>query len=140
MLVIDRAWEGRVRASGYSKIDGCRTRSAPASLRMASLVQPVSVTSLERRRNALRRANEIRSVRAKLKRELREGNASITALLAAPPEQLSTAKVFDLLVAVPKIGPVRATRLLSRARISETRTVGGLSAGQRSRLLELLGR
>jgi hypothetical protein len=128
-----------VRASGRSKIDGCRARLGARIVCMASLVQSAAATSLERRRNALRRANEIRSARARLKQELRDGDASITALLAEPPEQLSTAKVVDLLMAVPKIGPVRATRLLRMSRISETRTVGGLSPRQRSRLLELLG-
>jgi len=48
--------------------------------------------------------------------------------------------VFDLLVAVPKIGPVKAGRLLSVARISPTKTVGELTERQRTRLIELLSR
>jgi hypothetical protein len=45
-----------------------------------------------------------------------------------------------LLLAVPKLGPVKATRLLRAARIGEAKTVAGLSEGQRSRLIDLLAR
>jgi S13-like protein len=48
--------------------------------------------------------------------------------------------VFDLLVAVPKIGPVKAEHLLTIARVSPSKTVGALSARQRARLIELLSR
>jgi hypothetical protein len=87
---------------------------------------------------ALRRANEVRTARAKLKQDLRKGKIAIKQILVHPPEHVSTAQVFDLLVAVPKIGPVKAARLLNTARISQTKTVGGLSDRQRSRLIELL--
>ena len=48
--------------------------------------------------------------------------------------------MFDLLVAVPKIGPVKAGRLLTVARISTSKTVCELSERQRARLIELLSR
>jgi S13-like H2TH domain len=48
-----------------------------------------------------------------------------------------TAKVFDLLVAVPTWGRIRANRLLNQARISPSKTVGGLSERQRRELLSL---
>jgi len=48
--------------------------------------------------------------------------------------------VFDLLVAVPKIGPVKANHLLTIARISPSKTVGALSGRQCARLIELLNR
>ena len=41
---------------------------------------------------ALKRANEVRVARAKLKQELREGNVRIEQVLARPPEHVSTAK------------------------------------------------
>ncbi|MGZ6565047.1 MAG: integration host factor, actinobacterial type [Solirubrobacteraceae bacterium] len=79
-----------------------------------------------------------RTARAKLKQELREGKLRIEQVLARPPEHVSTARVLDLLVAVPKIGPVKATRLLNSARVTPSKTVGGLSDRQRARLIELL--
>jgi hypothetical protein len=66
--------------------------------------------------------------------------ASISALLSDPPEWVLTAKVFDLLLAVPKCGRVKAGRLLTTCRISQSKTVGGLSERQRAELVALLRR
>ena len=90
--------------------------------------------------DALRRANDIRSRRAQLKRALKAGSADINAIIADPPEFVLTAKVFDMLMAVPKCGKVKATRFLNHCRISQGKTMGGLSERQRNELLELLGR
>ena len=94
----------------------------------------------ERRMNALRQANQVRGLRAKLKQDLREGTVRLEHILATGADYLASAEVFDLLVAVPKIGPVKAAHLLSIARISPSKTVAGLSARQRARLIELLSR
>jgi hypothetical protein len=96
--------------------------------------------SLDQRMEALKRANEIRSRRAQLKRDLRSGRASITGIIADPPEFVLTAKVFDMLMAVPKCGKVKATRFLNHCRISQGKTMGGLSERQRTELLDLLHR
>ena len=90
--------------------------------------------------DALRRANEIRSSRARLKRDLKSGTVSIRSIIADPPDFVLTAKVFDMLMAVPKYGKVKATRFLNHCRISQGKTMGGLSERQRNELLELLGR
>jgi hypothetical protein len=93
---------------------------------------------VDQRHSALKRANEIRIARAKLKQQLRDGKVHIGPILSAPPEHIATAKVLDLLVAVPKLGPARAARLLTKAQISQMKTVGGLSERQRAHLIELL--
>lgn len=90
--------------------------------------------------NALRQANQVRGLRAKLKQDLREGAVRLEQILATGAYYLASAEVFDLLVAVPKIGPVKAAHLLTIARISPSKTVAGLSARQRARLIELLSR
>jgi hypothetical protein len=103
----------------------------------------VSVASTrlhERRMIGLRQANQVRSARAKLKQDLREGTVSLEQTLATGAPYLASAEVFDLLVAVPKIGPVKADHLLTIARISPSKTVGALSGRQRARLIELLSR
>ena len=64
--------------------------------------------ALEQRLRALRQANEIRSRRAALKKELASGRVRIADVLAQPPAYATTAKVQDLLLAVPKVGPARA--------------------------------
>jgi hypothetical protein len=53
---------------------------------------------------------------------------------------VSTAKVFDMLMAVPKFGRVKAARFLNTCRISQSKTVGGLSDRQRTELIGLFHR
>ena len=90
--------------------------------------------------DALQRANAIRTERAQLKRDLKAGRASIHDLLREPPEYLETAKVFDILLAVPKYGRVKANKVLQICRISPSKTIGGLSERQRNELVSLLRR
>jgi len=96
--------------------------------------------SLVQRMEALQRANTIRSQRAQLKRDLKAGRQPIHELLLHPPEYLETAKVFDLLLAVPKYGRVKVNRILSQCRISPSKTLGGLSQRQRAELVALMRR
>jgi hypothetical protein len=88
--------------------------------------------------DALQRANEIRTQRAQLKKNLKAGRVSIHELLLQPPEYVQTAKVFDMLLAVPKYGRVKANKVLVQCRISPSKTIGGLSQRQRGELVSLL--
>src|SRR5262245_20660592 len=94
--------------------------------------------SRDQRMEALKRANDIRVRRAQLKKDLKEGRVSIEVILSDPPEYVSTAKVFDMLMSVPKFGRVKAARLLNQCRISQSKTVGGLSERQRAELVGFL--
>ena len=96
--------------------------------------------SLVQRMEALQRANDIRSRRAQLKRDLKAGRTAIHELLLSPPEYLETAKVFDLMLAVPKYGRVKVNKILSTCRISPSKTIGGLSERQRTELVEMMRR
>ena len=95
------------------------------------------VRSLDQRMDALKRANDVRVKRAKLKKDLKEGKVRIEQILGNPPEYVSTAKVLDILMAVPKFGRVKAARFLNTCRISQSKTVGGLSDRQRAELIGL---
>ena len=95
------------------------------------------VRSLDQRMEALKRANDIRVKRAQLKKDLKSGTVSIEQILSEPPEYVSTAKVIDILMAVPKFGRVKAARFLNTCRISQSKTVGGLSDRQRAELIDL---
>jgi hypothetical protein len=112
---------------------------------MAAVSQFSSITpqtperSQQQRMEALRRANDIRSERARVKDRLRNGELTITDVLVEPPGCVYTAKVLDLLLAVPKYGRVKANRLLERCRISPAKTVNGLTPRQRKELLDMLG-
>jgi hypothetical protein len=96
--------------------------------------------SLIQRMDALQRANEIRTRRAQLKKDLKAGRVSIQALLLDPPDYVQTAKVFDMLLAVPKYGRVKVNKVLQQCRISPSKTIGGLSQRQRSELVGQLRR
>ena len=96
--------------------------------------------SLDQRMEALKRANEIRTARAQLKRDLKAGRRSIHDLLLGPPEYVETAKVFDMLLAVPKYGRVKVNKVLQVCRISPSKTIGGLSQRQRAELVSMLRR
>ncbi len=66
----------------------------------------------EQRMRALNRANEIRSKRAQLKRDLKAGKAKVESLLLDPPDYVMSAKAFDMILAVPKYGRVKANKIL----------------------------
>lgn len=89
---------------------------------------------------ALQRANEVRSRRAQLKRDLKAGRADIVDLLLEPPDYLETAKLFDLMLACPKWGRVKVNKLFARCRISPSKTVGGLSERQRREVATCVNR
>lgn len=101
---------------------------------------PVPDRSLIQRMDALYRANEIRTKRAQLKRDLTAGRQQIHDLLLEPPEWVETMKVFDLLLAVPKYGRVKVNKILVQCRMSPSKTVGGMSSRQRTELVSMLRR
>jgi len=96
--------------------------------------------SLDQRMEALKRANDIRVRRAQLKKDLKDGRVRVEEVLSRPPDYVETAKVFDILMAVPKFGRVKAARFLNQCRISQSKTVGGLSERQRTELIGLFSR
>ena len=91
--------------------------------------------SLDQRMEALNKANNIRSKRAKLKRDLKAGKVEHPDPADGPAEYVETAKVLDMLLAVPKYGRVKTNRILNQCRISPSKTIGGLSERQRSELV-----
>jgi len=96
--------------------------------------------SIAQRMDALKRANDVRTKRAQLKRDLKAGKVKVEQLLLDPPEWVESAKAFDMLLAVPKYGRVKANKVLAQCRISPSKTIGGLSERQRAELVELLRR
>jgi hypothetical protein len=96
--------------------------------------------SPSQRLEALKLANAVRTERATLKRDLKAGRIRIETVLADPPECVHSAKVADIMLAVPRYGRVKVTKILQRCRISPSKTVIGLSERQRGELIEALRR
>jgi len=109
-------------------------------VRAESRTPGIPPRSREQRLRALAKANEVRLARAQLKRELSAGSLELTQLLAGPPPCADTAKLRDLLLAVPRMGPVKVRRTLSHCRIADSKTLAGLSDRQRAELIQLLDR
>ena len=119
----------------------CRLAAVPQATKTPSKPSVAAPErSLVQRMEALERANQIRTRRAQLKRDLKAGRASIHDLLLEPPEFVETAKVFDMLLAVPKYGRVKVNKVLVNCRISPSKTIGGLSQRQRTELVSMLRR
>lgn len=94
--------------------------------------------TLLQRLAALEHANEVRSRRAQLKRDLRVGRCVVVELVAEPPAFTDSMKIMDLLLAAPKVGRVKAAKLLRLAGVSPSKTLAGLSPRQRAQLVALL--
>ena len=91
--------------------------------------------SREQRLRALEQANQVRSARARLKQELASGKLELAQIVADPPACVRTARVRDLLLVLPKIGSVKATRILAHCGIAHSKTLAGLTERQRSELI-----
>lgn len=104
---------------------------------MTAVLTPSLDRTYAQRLDAIREANRVRGLRARLKHDLKTGRASAADVLTDPQPELLTMKVRDLLLALPMRGPAKIDRLLNLCRISHSKTVGGLSGRQRE---ELVGR
>lgn len=98
---------------------------------------PLPELDAESRRQALERAAEARKIRAELKQQLKNGEIDFAEVLrrAEDDEIVAKTKVSAVLEALPKVGKVRARKLMERLDISPSRRVRGLGANQREKLL-----
>jgi hypothetical protein len=85
------------------------------------------------RTDALARANAVRVYNAQRKRDLKAGVTSPRAVMGDP--RAGRIAVFDMLVHVPKVRDGKAGAVLRRAGVSPSRRLGGLTLGERERLL-----
>lgn len=100
---------------------------------------PAPDPTREQRISALEEGNRIRVYRANLKRDLKAGRRSIrdVILAGATDQRIATMKVADALLATPRIGRVKADKILRRVKVSPSKTLGGLTTRQRAELLEV---
>jgi hypothetical protein len=77
---------------------------------------------------------------SKLKKDLASGKIELAQVVAQPPECVRTARVDDVLLALPKIGAVKAGRILADCGIAHSKTLGALTERQRTELLSRFGR
>lgn len=90
------------------------------------------------RLRALGRANEVRHVRAQLKRRIAVQELSAAELLLEPPPAVLRWPVAELLTSQPHWGRATSHKFLARNQIGELKTVGALTDRQRRLLADQL--
>lgn len=89
------------------------------------------------RRQALQKAAEARKLRAEMKQQLKAGEIGLPEVLrrAEVDETIGRTRVAAVLESIPRVGKVRARRIMERLDISPSRRLRGLGGKQRDRLL-----
>ncbi len=98
---------------------------------------PLPTLSPEQRAAALEKAAEIRKARAELKEQLKAGKVTLAAVLdrAESDDVVGKLKVSAVLQALPGIGKIRATQIMEKLKIADSRRLRGLGDQQRKALL-----
>ena len=98
---------------------------------------PLPTLSPEQRAAALEKAAEVRKARAELKEQLKQGKTTLSKVLdrAEGDDVVGKLKVSAVLQSMPGIGKVRATQIMEKLKIAESRRLRGLGDQQRKALL-----
>jgi transposase len=98
---------------------------------------PLPTLTPEQRAAALAKAAEVRKARAQLKEELKAGKTTLPAVLdrAETDDVVGKLKVSAVLQSLPGIGKIRATQIMERLKIADSRRLRGLGDQQRKALL-----
>jgi hypothetical protein len=96
--------------------------------------------SLDEKKKALKKAQEVRSQRAKIRRNLKNGNTTIREVLAnISDDVIAKMRVVYLLESLPRIGKIKTRKIMDDIGIDETRRIQGLGNRQKQALIERLG-
>lgn len=94
--------------------------------------------STEERAQALAKAQEMRTKRMELRKELKAGKVSLEEVLKREDEIVTRMKVKYLLESLPNVGKITAASLMEEIGINDSRRVQGLGKRQRAMLIEKL--
>jgi hypothetical protein len=105
---------------------------------VAPSVAPQEQTE-EQRMSALKRANEIRVARSKLKKDLKKRRVTLSSVLLPEIDWcIETMRVFDLLIACPATGRVKAGDICKRLAVRPSVYLPQLSPARRQQLVEVV--
>lgn len=98
---------------------------------------PLPTLTPEQRAAALEKAAEVRKARAELKEQLKQGKTTLAKVLdrAESDDVVGKLKVSAVLQALPGIGKIRATQIMEKLKIADSRRLRGLGDQQRKALL-----
>ena len=91
----------------------------------------------EQRTQALEKAAAARRQRAEIKALLKTGSLTLAEVFeqAEADDIVAGTKVYPLLASLPRMGKIKATRLMDELGIPENRKIRGLGSRQRENLL-----
>lgn len=92
----------------------------------------------EQREAALAKAAAARAARADIKARLKNQSLTLAEALSSDDDNIAKLKVVSMLESLPKVGKVKARRIMEEIGIADNRRVQGLGAQQRAALLERL--
>ena len=92
----------------------------------------------EQHLKALEYANRVRLARARMKRNIAEGELSVAAVVTGCPWQAHSMSISDLLMSQKRWGRTRCRRLLVSLGVPENKQVGTLTERQRVALAGVL--
>ncbi len=96
--------------------------------------------SLDEKKKALKKAQEVRSKRAKIRQNLKAGKTTIREVLEnINDDVIAKMRVVYLLESLPRIGKVKTKKIMNDIGIDETRRIQGLGNRQKQALIERLG-
>lgn len=87
---------------------------------------------------ALAHANRVRLARADLKRQVAEGDRSVSEIVRSCPPEAENMSLAELLMSQHRWGRTRCRRLLASIPLAETKTIGSLTDRQRAALITRL--
>ena len=98
---------------------------------------PLPTLTPEQRAEALAKAAKVRKARAELKEQLKSGETTLVAILdrAETDDVVGKLKVSAVLQSLPGIGKIRATQIMEKLKIADSRRLRGLGDQQRKALL-----
>ena len=95
--------------------------------------------SPEERSKALQKAQQIRSKRMEVRKDLKAGKLTLNSILAETENEIyAKMRVKYLLESLPQVGKITTKKIMEEIGIDEARRVQGLGTRQRTQLLERL--
>jgi hypothetical protein len=89
------------------------------------------------RTDALKKAQQMRSLRAQLRQEIKSGKLTIADILERSDDEIvGKMRVKYLLESLPQVGKITAAKIMNEIGIDEVRRIQGLGSRQKADLLE----
>jgi acyl-CoA reductase-like NAD-dependent aldehyde dehydrogenase len=99
---------------------------------------PLPTMTPEQRADALAKAAEARTARSALLAKVKSGELTAKEVFERDDEIAKKTRVMQVLRALPGYGAAKVAALMTTCEVDEKRRVGGLTSGQRTRLVEAL--